>query len=378
MSMDRMDQTPQPACHDSKSTPFPSGPAHGGALAQARRLFPNAPEPLLDLSTGINPVPYPIAKTPSLRTAPATKQPRAANAPYTRLPEPDDEANLRAAAATAYGVSDPHMIAAAPGTQILISLLPLLLARPPGRVAILSPTYAEHAESWRNAGHTIQETACFEALADADIAILCNPNNPDGHRTPSAKIRALADRLERRGGLLIVDESFADLEPPGISAATHLPHSALIILRSFGKSYGLAGLRLGFALAAPDTAALIRRALGPWAISGVALPIATTALADPAWREATTRRLQTDIVHLDALAKSLNLTLIGGTRLFRLYDHPNAIAIHNQLGQAGILVRRFDTHPTRLRFGLPGTPQEWTRLEAALAQVHTPSIPPAP
>lgn len=356
-----MDRTPQAPPHDSPPQPQPSGPAHGGALAQAHRLFPAAPRPFLDLSTGINPVPY--------------QWPPTGQDAFTRLPEPDDEIHLCAIAATAYGVCDPAMVAAAPGTQLLISLMPLLLARPPGRVAILSPTYAEHAESWRNAGHAVHETTSAGVIAEADIGILCNPNNPDGRRIEASAIVTLADRLARRGGLLIVDESFADLEPPGVSAAAALPHPALIILRSFGKSYGLAGLRLGFALAAPPVTALIRRALGPWAISGPALAIGIEALGNAAWREETIRRLQVDTARLDALAWAHELTLIGGTSLFRLYAHPDATTIHNRLGGAGILVRRFDSHPTRLRFGLPGTPEHWARLEMALEQARTPPIP---
>lgn len=355
-----MNPTPLAACPHSKSAPSPSGPAHGGALGQARRLFPGAPEPFLDLSTGINPIPYTFEATRS-----------GTSDLHARLPEPDDEASLRAIAATAYGVSNPDMIAAAPGTQILISLLPFLLARLQGRVAILSPTYGEHAQSWRHAGHTVHETAGIDDLAAADIAVLCNPNNPDGRRIAAADILILANRMQQRAGLLIVDESFADLEPPGLTAAAHLPHPALLILRSFGKTYGLAGLRLGFALAAPETAAHLRGALGPWAISGIALAIGRCALADTAWRERTIRHLQADADRLDALAQTHGLALIGGTRLFRLYSHPQATAIHRTLGHRGVLVRRFETHPTRLRVGLPGTAGDWARLESALANAHT-------
>jgi cobalamin biosynthetic protein CobC len=359
-SMEKMVRIPQTLRNDSPPAPAPAALAHGGALAQARLLFPHAPEPFLDLSTGINPVPYPM---PALDTA-----------AFTRLPEPDDEIRLRHAAAEAYGVSHPDMVAAAPGTQMLISLLPSLLARPPGRVAIVSPTYSEHAVVWNRAGHTVQETKSPAALGNADIAVICNPNNPDGRRVPACELLAIADILAARAGILIVDESFADLEPDGISLAAFLPHPAVIILRSFGKSYGLAGLRLGFAVAAPEHAATLRQSFGPWAISGPALAIGIAALRDKKWREAAKLRLDADVARLDAEVMGQGASLIGGTRLFRLYEHPAATAIHDRLGAAGVLVRRFEAHPTRLRFGLPGSEACWMRLEAALAQVHTPPI----
>lgn len=343
---------------DRPRAPEPAGLSHGGALSHARRLFPQAPEPFLDLSTGINPVPYPVP-------------PLESNA-YTRLPEPDDDLRLRHVAADAYGVSDPGMIAAAPGTQMLISLLPYLLARPPGRVAVLSPTYNEHAVTWKRAGHDVIETASLQSSPGAEIVVVCNPNNPDGRRVPRAELLAVADRLAAREGMLIVDESFIDLEPAGISLAACLPHPAVVILRSFGKSYGLAGLRLGFALAAPQTAAMFRDALGPWAISGPALVIGIAALQNEEWRAAARSRLDTESTRLDALLMKQGCTLLGGTRLFRLYDHASAAKIHDDLGAVGILVRRFDTHPTRLRFGLPGTEICWMRLEAALEQIKIP------
>ncbi|MFC7608038.1 aminotransferase class I/II-fold pyridoxal phosphate-dependent enzyme [Teichococcus aestuarii] len=243
---------------------------HGGRLGAARRQFPGAPEPFLDLSTGINPIPWPVPPLP----------PEA----FTRLPEPEAEAALRAVAAAAYGAADPAMVAAAPGTQLLIQLLPRLFPQPALRV--LSPTYAEHAACWRAAGTAVAEVASFAALdgpADGPgAALLCNPNNPDGRRYAPEELRALADRMAARGGLLVVDEAFAELEPDTPGAAALLPHPALILLRSFGKSHGPAGVRLGFALAAPERAAAIRAALGPWAVSGPALAIGRAALADTA------------------------------------------------------------------------------------------------
>ncbi|PHK94264.1 threonine-phosphate decarboxylase [Pseudoroseomonas rhizosphaerae] len=329
------------------------GLEHGGRLGAARRRFPGAPEPFLDLSTGINPIPWPVPPLPP--TA------------FARLPEPEEEAALRAAAATAYGAVSPEMVAAVPGTQLLIQLLPRLFPRPALRV--LSPTYAEHAACWRAAGTAVEEVAEFGALEGAGdrggAALLCNPNNPDGRRFPPGALRALAERMAARGGLLVVDEAFAELEPDMPGLAGLLPHPALILLRSFGKSHGLAGLRLGFALAAPERAAAIRAALGPWAVSGPAIAIGRAALADAAWREAAALRLARDAARLDALLEGAGLRVLGGTRLFRLAEG-DAAHWHDRLGRAGILVRRFSARPRWLRFGLPGDEAAWARLSNAL------------
>ncbi len=328
--------------------------AHGGGLIAARARFPMAPEPWIDLSTGINPLPYPV---PTLR--PET---------YCRLPEPEEVRRLEAAAAWAYGVADPGMVVAAPGTQILISLLPHVLR--PGRVAIVGPTYAEHAAAWAAGGSAVSAVADVASIGAEPGAVLCNPNNPDGRRTCVTELLALAARV----GVLVVDEAFVDLEEPGLSLAPMLPGNA-IVLRSFGKTYGLAGLRLGFAIAAPPTAHEIRTALGPWAVSGPAVEIGAAALADDAWLGAARGRLAGDAARLDGALTGAGLHLIGGTRLFRLAQACDAADIFNQLGCAGILARRFEAKPDWLRFGIPGG--GWDRIEAALGRLDTirPALP---
>ena len=323
--------------------------AHGGRLGEARRRFPGAPESFLDLSTGINPVAYPL--------------PHLDDAVWQRLPEPEALDTLQRTAALAYSVSDPAMVVAAPGTQILISLLPHLLRH--RSATVLGPTYGEHLAAWRNAGAHAHEVTQFDSLARHGAAIVCNPNNPDGRRLPSESLLALADTLALQGGTLIVDEAFADFDPV-LSLATALPHPALIILRSFGKAFGLAGLRLGFALAAPDLAQRLRSALGPWAISGPAMAIGTVALADTKWREQASARLQLQTDRLDALLRSAGLRVLGGTVLFRLTECDGASCLFDRLGRAGILVRCFETHPTWLRFGLPADQPAWDRLASAL------------
>jgi cobalamin biosynthetic protein CobC len=327
--------------------PTPSTPlAHGGRLIAARRMFPDAPEPFIDLSTGINPVPYPLPPLPP--------------EVFTRLPEPEAVAALQATAATAYGAVDPAMVAAAPGTQILIELLPRLW--PARDVAVLGPTYGEHAAAWRRGGAVVREVATLDALAGAEVAVLCQPNNPDGRCWPPESLL----RLTGPDRLLVVDEAFADLEGDGVSMVPALPRPGLVVLRSFGKSYGLAGLRLGFAVADVGFAAAVREALGPWAVSGPAIVIGAAALADTGWRIQTAARLAGEAAALDALLVQGGLVPRGGTRLFRLVQGHDADGTFAALGRAGLLVRRFEAHPTWLRFGLPGSVSAWQRLRDGL------------
>lgn len=314
--------------------------AHGGDLDAARRLFPDAPEPWLDLSTGINPVPYPLP-------------PLEASALH-RLPSPGDLARLKSVAAAAYGAPGTDHVAAAPGTQILIETLPRLL--PPARVVVVGPTYAEHAAAWTRSGHDVRMVDGPAEAAEADILVAVSPNNPDG-RVFSVEALAQAGR-----GLVVLDQAFADLEP--VEAAS--PRPGLVVLRSFGKTYGLAGLRLGFALAEPDLARRIESALGPWAVSGPAIAAGLAALPDAAWRhEAAAARVQ-DAARLDRMIARAGGRIVGGTALFRTADFPDGPGLFRALGEAGIYVRRFREAPARLRFGLPPDKAAWCRLSRVL------------
>jgi len=327
---------------------------HGGELGAARSQFPGAPEPFIDLSTGINPDPYPLPPLP-----PET---------FARLPEPTAISHLAAVAAKAYGAASPAHVVPAPGTQILLPLVAGLVR--PGRAAIASPTYGEHARAARLAGHGVTETRDIEVLGDADLAIVGNPNNPDGRLTDQDRLLALAARLRRRGGLLIVDEAFMDVGPSGASLAGDVARGNIVVLRSFGKFFGLAGVRLGFALAEPRLATRLSAILGPWAVSGPALAIGATALADTTWTVDTRRRLAEASRRLDAILIGGGLDIVGGTTLFRLARMPAAAGLFEHLGRAGILVRIFPDHADTaawLRFGLPASEAAWRRLQIAIA-----------
>jgi cobalamin biosynthetic protein CobC len=323
---------------------------HGGDLGAARLLFPDAPKPFVDLSTGINPNPYPLPDLPAEL--------------FARLPDAAATGRLAAAAATSYAAPSAAHVVPAPGTQSLLPLIAGLARR--GRAAILTPTYNEHARAARLAGHNVIETRESAALGDADLAIVTNPNSPDGRLIEREALLALAAKLRARGGVLVVDEAFMDVGPPGFSLAGDVGRGNLVVLRSFGKFFGLAGLRLGFALLDPPSAVRLAAMLGPWAVSGPALTIGTAALADMAWIEQTRHRLLAASGRLDGILIGAGLGIPGGTALFRLVRIPAANALFHHLGRAGILARDFPDNATWLRFGLPAGEEEWQRLQIAM------------
>jgi len=284
---------------------------------------------------------------------------------WTELPQPEGLTRLAEIAARTYGAPSPAHVVAAPGSQIMMTLLAGSVA--PDRAAVLGPTYAEHARVAELCGHKVVETSDTGRLGDAALAIVVNPNNPDGRVIQRAALLSAAEHLQRRGGRLVVDEAFMEAGAPAESLADAVGSESIVVLRSFGKFYGLPGLRLSFALASPNLARCLAAALGPWPVSGTALAIGAEALADRSWSNAARASLEAASTRLDALLAGAGLKVIGGTFLFRLVQAPNAEALFRRLGERGVLVRRFEREPEWLRFGLPGAESDWQRLEAALA-----------
>lgn len=340
-------------------------PEHGGDLARAIARYGIEAQAWLDLSAAINPEPYPIAAL--------------ADDIFQRLPE-DDGALLRAAAA--YYFSRPGAqaaLVAAPGSQALIQWLPLLRAR--CRVAVPAIGYREHAFRWRWAGHELIEydprarDAIDGVLSRSiDVLVVINPNNPLADRCDATRLLGWLRTLQRRGGWLVVDEAFADAEPAH-SMAAHVGEPGLIVLRSLGKFFGLAGVRCGFALCAREFARPLQTALGPWPLSGPAAALARRALLDAAWQRDARSRLQ---MHSRAcaelLAQVFGADRVRHTALFASVELPAATAANVQdwLARDGIWVRLvgLDADTALLRFGLAAvaTPS-WRRLQSALRGV---------
>ncbi|MGO9135615.1 MAG: threonine-phosphate decarboxylase CobD [Methylovirgula sp.] len=308
---------------------------HGGDLAAARRLFPQAPEAWIDLSTGINPEPYPV--------------PALAPDVFTRLPANDALAELEAVAARRYGVTPGGAVVAAAGTQALIQLLPQLLKAK--RIGILGFTYGEYRRVWRAAGVMPEIVEDLDALARCDLAIIVNPNNPDGRLLAAEDLAALAKHMAGKGGLLVVDEAFADLLP-GASLVPMLPESGALVLHSFGKTYGLPGVRLGFAIAGQRLAAQLRQKLGPWPVAGPALVIGQAALTDSIWLASLPRQLSRQASIVAEAMMQCGAEKLGGTPLFQLFAHAEAEKLFTLFGRKGVLLRPFPERPGWLRVGL--------------------------
>jgi cobalamin biosynthesis protein CobC len=326
---------------------------HGGDLTGAMAHHGGGFADWLDLSTGINPHAYPL--------------PDMAEEAWTSLPTQAAHQALLDAARSAYAVPAGAGIAAAPGTQSLIQWLPFLLGQ--GPVAIVSPTYSEHALAWKRYGAEVIESSLRDPYSEAARhLVIVNPNNPDGHIFSLEALETLARQAQRRGGMVILDESFIDVMP-GASAAVLCGEMPVVVMRSFGKFYGLAGVRLGFLIAAPAITGRVSAALGPWAVAGPALSLGRAALADRDWARRMRLQLTDEAAVLDGVLEGQGFALAGGTALYRLVSHPQACAIHNGLAARRIWTRRFDWDETLLRFGLPRDADARLRLEAALREV---------
>jgi cobalamin biosynthetic protein CobC len=318
---------------------------HGGNLDLAQQRFGGRAEDWIDLSTGINRLPYPVGEIGSHH--------------WNALPSRSEIESLHQGAQHAYRTSAP--VVAIGGAQAAIQLLPQLA--PCGRARILAPTYNEYAPVLSAAGWEVEEVSELDALAGADLAIIVNPNNPDGRCYAPADLLALLPRV----GRLVIDESFADAVPH-VSLASEAGRPGLLILRSFGKFYGLAGLRLGFALGDASDIAKLAAMSGPWPVSGAAIAIGGRALRDDGWAKATSARLARDSLKLDTLVQLQDWRLVGGTPLFRLYETSDARAAQEKLARGQIWSRIFAQQPTWLRLGLPGGEPEWSRLAEVLAR----------
>lgn len=314
---------------------------HGGNLDTAMARWGGGPEEWIDLSTGINSSPYPL--------------PAFDDRAWADLPMRSDTELLCETARVAYGCVTGVLPVA--GAQAAIQMIPV--SHKPGLARVLGPTYNEHAASFARSGWTVETVERPTALAGADAAVVVNPNNPDGRILAPEQLRAIATRV----GLLVVDESFADARPD-ISLAREIPDNTLV-LRSFGKFYGLAGIRLGFVLGSEVRLAALAELAGPWPVSGVAIRVGQVALADGAWRKATAARLARDAGRLDDLARTGGWEVVGGSELFRLYRVTDADDAQVQLASARVWSRTFPYSKDWLRLGIPG-PDHWPHVETAL------------
>lgn len=357
-------------------------PLHGGALNAAAEYFNIPSEQWLDISTGINPTNWPIPEIPT--------------AVWQRLPEDqkDSEDGLEQAALNYYlrdlkdaeSIVQRTNILACAGSQQAIRLLPNLYnaifrgskAKRTAKVWITAGSYAEHGIAWEEQGHRVNKVACEKITQlltqqPVDVLILLNPDNPSGHRWSAEQLLKWWSILHSRGGWLIVDEAFMDTTPEH-SLVGQVEHEGLFVLRSVGKFFGLAGLRLGFVLSAEKTIKQLRKMLGPWTVSHPSQYLGKLALQDKEWSNKQRHDLSQQSLRLAGLLETYFSCRCEGTDLFQTLHHKKSEFIFNQLAKQAVLVRFLpETHktPAGLRFGLPkNTEANWKHLESALASLN--------
>lgn len=323
---------------------------HGGKLRLAAKRYDIPLQQWTDLSTGINPNGW-QGELPPVSA-------------WARLPE--DEDDLVETAMGYYGVDALLPVA---GSQAAIQTLPKL--RQQSRVAILAPSYNEHAHAWLRAGHDVELVAVediAEIVDKVDVLVIVNPNNPTAATFEQATLLEWRHRLAKRQGWLIVDEAFMDTTP-NKSLAKETNREGLIVLRSIGKFFGLAGARVGFVLAHHQLLSTLQEELGPWTVSGPSRWLVSQALSDGVWQTNMRQRLKQQSERLNLLLQQNDLTLSGYTALFQTIETPYATYVHEQLAQQGILTRLF-VDASLIRFGLPKDEAQWQKLTQALASLR--------
>jgi cobalamin biosynthetic protein CobC len=323
---------------------------HGGRVRAAAQRYGIPGSDWLDLSTGINPNGWLVPAMPQEI--------------WQHLPQDDDE--LHAAAQGYYGTSPLLAVA---GSQAAIQALPRL--RAPAHVALVAPSYAEHAHAWLRHGHQVTPMSAAEILeigGSVQVAVIVNPNNPSGRLFHRDELLRLHEKLAARGGWLIVDEAFMDVTPEH-SLASACPQAGLIVLRSVGKFFGLAGARVGFVLAEQKLLHTLAALLGPWPIAAPSRYVTTLALRDGTWQRQTRHALARATQRLSDLLKQHGLSPDGGCSLFQWVCCADAVRVHQQLAQCGILTRLFE-QPCSVRFGLPRDEAQWARLFVALSELR--------
>lgn len=323
---------------------------HGGQLRRAAERFGIAVHDWLDLSTGINPRGWPVPAVESLH--------------WQRLPEAGD--GLEAAARDYY---ECRRILPTAGSQAAIQALPRMCAR--SQVGVLAPEYSEHAHGWYQAGHEVvrlDHQAIRQPPSSLDVVVLSNPNNPTGHELDRDALLNIRTEMASRDGWLVVDEAFRDNDPAA-SCMAETDKPGLIVLRSLGKFFGLAGARIGFVAAETGLLERLGEWLGPWPLSGPARIVAQQALRDHEWQQRARAYLERDSMRLAELLTRTGLAPTGGCVLFQWVARNDAESLYVQLARQGVLVRLF-TQPAGLRFGLPGHEAGWQRLESVLGQLE--------
>ncbi|HAT84790.1 threonine-phosphate decarboxylase CobD [Cohaesibacter gelatinilyticus] len=329
---------------------------HGGDLGWAMEAYGGQKEDWLDLSTGINRRSYPFSIDRALSD-------------IRELPSTTDLKTCLEAARLAYQCPKDLTIVAGPGTQILINSIPHILK--PGRCHIAEPTYSEHRGAMELAGVPCSGFTAIDDLLAQNIdqrscVIVVNPNNPDGHTLSSPELLEFSVHLQKSNSTLIIDEAFGDIDPTQ-SIIPHLSsRSNIVVFRSFGKFFGLAGIRLGFVIGSEEITNKITSFHGPWTASSVALKVGSQALSDLEWHKKERELLTHWSERLQSCLARHGLSVVGGTGLYLLIESEYARRLHMHLAKHHIWSRIFTYQDRWLRLGIPMQDAELKRFVSAL------------
>ena len=331
------------------------GLKHGGRILAAAEKYHIAKEDWIDLSTGLNPNGWPVPNNIPAKV-------------WQSLPEDDD--GLQTAACQYYGCDACLPVA---GSQAAIQTLPTLRSR--SKVGVISPTYAEHEYNWKQAGHDVIQLSVEnieQHINTLDVLVVINPNNPTGKLIAVDELLEWHQQLSSRGGWLIVDEAFMDVTPEKSLVASGIK-PGLIILRSMGKFFGIAGIRCGFVISDNELLQRLAKKLGPWSLTGPTRYIAKQALLDENWKTKTRIELKESAARLHKILNQAGLSPTGGTDLFQWIEHTHAKDIYEACAGKGVLIRLFEkqtaTSKPSLRFGLPASEKQWQQLSTVLTQL---------
>jgi cobalamin biosynthesis protein CobC len=327
---------------------------HGGDLTEAKKVFNHISiDSWIDLSTGINLNSY--------------NDTGIGLSNLDKLPTKDSYDELVSAAKNYYSVSDTNRLCISSGAQSLINILPYIFSIEKN-VAIFSPTYSEHAISWKKANYSIREINKIDQILNEDIVVITNPNNPDGLVYSHSDIEEIYSKIVKNKGLLIIDESFIDATPE-LSFVKKLQNRNIIILKSFGKFFGLAGLRLGFAIGNEGIISDLENILGPWPVSTIALNIATKAMSDIDWIKGTRSLLLKLSEELNSNLSSSGYNIYGTTAFFTLISVENSTKMQRELANKGIWTRIFDYNNRWVRIGVPKDKETLEYLFNAIGKI---------
>ncbi|WP_394154301.1 threonine-phosphate decarboxylase CobD [Vibrio maritimus] len=334
---------------------------HGGNLIKAINEYGGEPNGWLDISTGVSPFTYPVPVIP--------------DSIWNRLPQSND--GLERAARFYYrSASEPLAVA---GSQAAIASLPELFTsrlKRLGTVCLPRVGYKEHQRAWETYRYHgsqwliefYDETPSVYQLENSDVVVIINPNNPTGQRFSQSQLDAMYQKMQINQGYLVIDEAFADCTPENSLLRRQSLYERLLVLRSVGKFFGLAGARVGFVFAMPPLLSALENQLGPWTVTGPSRWVVKTALMDTDWQLKTRQSLAQNMKRLHALLIRTLTKRVAYTDLFITAYVNEAAVLHRHLCERQVLTRLCDER-NALRFGLPRTSCQWAKLESALLAV---------